>query len=272
MNKANEQLIILGSSRANHHYVPTVFSDSLRVSAYNAGRDQQGILYHYCVLKNVLARKSTRLVILDLLPDEFAYNPTTYNALSELLPYYNSHKELRPIINMRSYFEEYKSLSSLYRYNSLISTIIVNNILTRKDTSVQGYLPLGKKWKGSPKNVDVKPDDLLDSVKIKIFESFLSDAKNAGVKVFVFVSPRYEKTTTITSSIRKAKEICDRSSVVFNDFSQDKYFLERPDLFQNANHLNDTGAGLYSRQIASEIKSYLAGRGALNFDNFTKRN
>ena len=42
-----EELLIMGSSRAAHHYKPGIFSDSLNMSCYNCGRDGNGIILMY---------------------------------------------------------------------------------------------------------------------------------------------------------------------------------------------------------------------------------
>ena len=37
-------VLIMGSSRAHHHYVPEIISDSLGLSCYNTGKDGNGII------------------------------------------------------------------------------------------------------------------------------------------------------------------------------------------------------------------------------------
>ena len=45
--KANEEIIIMGSSRASHHYIPQIINDSLKMSSYNMGQDAMGIILMY---------------------------------------------------------------------------------------------------------------------------------------------------------------------------------------------------------------------------------
>ena len=42
--ESTEDVLIFGSSRAKHHYVPDVIEDSLKVSCYNTGEDGNGII------------------------------------------------------------------------------------------------------------------------------------------------------------------------------------------------------------------------------------
>ena len=85
MKEANEDLLIMGSSRAAHHYVPQILEDSLGMTCYNAGSDGECIYYHYCLLASMIERGHTPKVVVyevmnldDVLPFE---NNDTYNAI-----------------------------------------------------------------------------------------------------------------------------------------------------------------------------------------------
>src|ERR1700681_1259412 len=62
------ETIILGSSRAEHHYVPPVMAEILNSSCYNAGKDKQGLIYSLAMLKMMYRRYSPKEIILDLNP------------------------------------------------------------------------------------------------------------------------------------------------------------------------------------------------------------
>jgi len=47
INGVRSDILILGSSRATHHYNPSIIEDSLKMSAFNGGRDGCSIFY-YC--------------------------------------------------------------------------------------------------------------------------------------------------------------------------------------------------------------------------------
>ena len=53
--KVTEDIIIMGSSRASHHYVPEIISEELGMSCFNAGRDGNGIILQYgrCCMKDM---------------------------------------------------------------------------------------------------------------------------------------------------------------------------------------------------------------------------
>ena len=65
MELTKADLLVFGSSRANHHYVPEVFEDSLKLTFYNTGKDGSGIFItlHYCDLFcNVINQKLSFLI------------------------------------------------------------------------------------------------------------------------------------------------------------------------------------------------------------------
>ena len=50
LNESKDDIIILGSSRVSHHYIPSILTDSLGMSCYNAGSEGMCIYYHYAML------------------------------------------------------------------------------------------------------------------------------------------------------------------------------------------------------------------------------
>lgn len=63
-DEVDANILIFGSSRAAHHYVPSILSDSLDMSCYNCGMDGNGIIYGYGKLKTITARYYPKIVIL----------------------------------------------------------------------------------------------------------------------------------------------------------------------------------------------------------------
>ena len=59
-------ILILGSSRANHSFDCKVLEDSLGMSCYNAGRDGQNMAYDAMVFFSYMERHKPKMVILDI--------------------------------------------------------------------------------------------------------------------------------------------------------------------------------------------------------------
>lgn len=253
ITKADQQLIILGSSRAQHHYIPSIFKNTLKLNSYNAGCDGMTFLYYYSIFKSILARESPKVVIVDLLPTEFVKSDKNYTCLASLLPYYNSDPAIRPVLNLRSPFERVKSLSNLYRYNSIIGPLIRDLMIG--EHANDGYIPLygGLEENAALGNANSSGNDI-DSIMVNKFEDMIQTAKASNLKLFVFISPTYQDYRYPQKSISIAESICSMEGVYFKDFSQDKLFLNKPEYFANTFHLNNKGASIYSKIIASDIE------------------
>src|ERR1700750_706899 len=89
IDSVKSDVLILGSSRALHHYDPNIIQDSLHMTAYNGGRDGCEMFYDYGVLTSALKRYHPKLVVLDMRPSEFEKDQDGYDRLNMLLPYYD---------------------------------------------------------------------------------------------------------------------------------------------------------------------------------------
>lgn len=259
IEKTKADILIFGSSRANHHYHPIVFEKRLNQSCYNAGRDGNFIFYHYAVLKGVLARYSPKIVILDFVRGEFIRYPDSYDKLSSLLPYYKTHPEMRSIIELKSTYEKIKLLSSIYPYNSSVVAIAVGNtkINMQKKSDINGYMPIKKVWDGLISIDSNYSKNELDHTKIDLYESFIQDCKNSKVKVFIICSPYPVKSNHADYSIILGKEIAKKYNVTFLDYSNDSIFINNPKLFADIGHLNDDGAHLFSNRLIDTISQII---------------
>src|ERR1700744_3385387 len=79
--------VVLGSSRASHHYDPHVFEQKLNASFYNGGRDAQGIFYSCAVASAIINRYTPKCIIIDVRPGDFSGDDE--GKLAPLLPYHN---------------------------------------------------------------------------------------------------------------------------------------------------------------------------------------
>ncbi len=257
MEKTMEDVLIFGASRANHHYVPEIFGDSLKMTFYNTGRDGNGIFYQAALLKSVLKRYTPKIIILDY-KGEFWKGPLEYDQMSSLMPYYRTHKEIRPIIELRSPYEKLKLGSETYPFNSQILTIAMGNLDINKTRNAdnKGYVPLEATHAPELKVYTSTASYEVDSNKVNAFKDFVTSAKASGAKVYVVYSPLYQKLARYQEN-EICSEICAREKIPFFDFSRDTFFLQRGNLFYDGVHLNHKGAILFSNIIAGKIKAGL---------------
>ena len=257
MEKTEADILVFGSSRANHHYIPEIFEDSLKMTFYNTGRDGNGIFFQTAVLRSALKRYTPKLIIIDYY-GEFAKNEEAYDGLQSLLPYYRTHEEIRKFITLKSSFERIKLISEIYPFNSQILSIAIGNLEVNKKRydDNKGYVPLYTVWQSkidTISNYQVYP---VDSGKIIALREFLNLAKKSEIRVLVIYSPIFQKFEK-KQEIEICRDICSIENVPFWDYSKDTLFLNHSNIFRDVQHLNNNGAKFFSNLIVNRIKNDL---------------
>ncbi len=256
LDSTKAELLIFGSSTANHHYNPSIFEKRMNISAYNTGRDGNTIFYNYAVFQSVIKRYIPKIAILDFNVGEFKLKDDNYDRISSLLPYYKSNPELDSIIQLKSPYEKYKLLSKIYPFNSLLFTIIIGNTDFNKTrdniNDDKGYVPLSHVW-----NTQISTDSelgyKLDSNKINLLKSLVEKSKNNGIQLYISISPRFIKYKGEDLSVKIVRKIANECNIPFFDFSKDTLFWKHNEYFADKFHLNNTGATVFSNKVINKI-------------------
>lgn len=263
LNDNKSGILVMGSSRANHHYIPWIFESRLKTSCFNAGMDGQGIVYSYAELKCILKRYKPQTVILDFNLREFIKDPESYERLSVLFPYYKDYPELKPIVDLMGPYERIKLQSNIYPYNSNFLSILIHgtefNKKERGEEDNKGFIPMEGALKepvqtGSPDKYE------LDYTKIEMFKQFITTLKKSGIKLYIVCSPYFMNFSNPDKSLSLGMDIASKYNVPFYDFSQSKMFLEHPELFSDKGHLNLKGAEMFSGLFINKIVESTGGK------------
>ncbi|MDO9256705.1 MAG: hypothetical protein Q7U54_14395 [Bacteroidales bacterium] len=249
-------VLVFGSSRANHHYVPEVFEDSLKMSFYNTGRDGNSILYTLAVFNSITNRYTPKVIIIDMMMMELYYNAQSYERLASLLPYYNNHPELQSVVQLRGPFEKYKLLSSIYPFNSSLLTIAVGNLELNKKRKEdnKGYVPL---YNGLTDTTRISLDEIsliIDSTNIEALKFICNYSKEKNILLLLVHSPLYAKSKLINTS-KIFDKIAKENGAYYLNYMHNQLFVNQPEYFRDQVHLNDEGAKLFSSIITHRIKS-----------------
>ncbi len=257
MDSTEAEILIFGSSRATHHFVPEVLEDSLNMTCYNTGRDGTGIIFQTGVLLSILNRYTPKIIILDYF-GSFEKNNVAYNSSTSLLPYYRTHKEIRKIVDLNGSYEKIKLVSEIYPFNSQILSIFMGNleINKKRHSENKGYVPLFRVWKNEIDTITANGMYEADSSKIYALKYFLDLAKRSGAKVVVIYSPVFQESE-INQDTDICSNICALEKVPFWDFSKDTLFLDNRYLFDDLVHLNNNGAMIFSKLVVEKIKKIL---------------
>jgi hypothetical protein len=257
LEESRAELMIFGSSSANHHFVPEIIGAGLQMSVYNQGRDSMEILYDTAILRGILRRHSPRVAILNLTPSELSA-VDSYDKLSVLLPFYRQHPEMRPIIRLRSGFEPWKMLSRVYPYNSTFLALFAGLGGKRNVRPQTGYVPLFRTTTAAKEDWKTfKEEPVLDANRVGALESFIVSCRNNKVALFVVFSPWLHARTDTTATIAAATRLCGRYRVPVFNHILDPEFLGRTELFADEGHLNHQGAEKFSGIMVRRISSHL---------------
>ena len=249
-------VLIFGASRAQQQYNPTYFEDTLQLTCYNVGRDGTSFFYHYAILQSVLKRYTPKVIVLDCEYAALKNASSSYERLSVLLPLYKDHPEMQNIINLRSRYEKYKFLSSIYPYNSMLFKIAVANLQSNKkeQEDIKGYVPLLRSINEPIKTFDYTEQYELDSVKINMLNSFIDECHQRNIKLYFVCSPYYMKTIGTDYSLAVTQKVAAEKNVPFFDYSKDTMYFNNPQYFDDTVHLNMNGSKIFSSAIAAKIK------------------
>lgn len=248
-----EPVVIMGSSRASHHYDPRILADTLGLKAYNAGADGNGIVHAYMQLTEILRRYTPSIIIYDFYGQyDYATEPDLTKYLQPQRPYYGKGNDaLDSVFISIDSTERFKMLCNSYRYNSRIINLL-SDYLHPRNQNIMGYLPL-ESTEMTLQKPKPWPSHEIDAQKLEYMRRFAEKCKNAGTQLYIIVSPYYFPTADpqIPTELTKIFQIY--GAKVLNYSEATEYSANR-EYWSDTNHLSSLGAEAFTRQIASEIK------------------
>lgn len=259
LNEVNTPVVIVGSSRAAHHYVSQMIEDSCDMQVYNVARDGCFFTYNYCVINSILDRYSPKIIIWE---NDFNYlYQGVEDPLEDLYPYYSKNKWITGVINEECLWKERVRLSSnLYLYNSCVHRILMRYISRNSfvDGTQKGYLPLMPKAQLQPLELthEKETHHQLCQKKMERVRATLIRASENHVKLVIVDSPKYKICNQNNSSTKMMHKICDECGALFLDNSQLPEILSHVEYFNDAVHMNDDGAKIYTNIFISQIKDF----------------
>lgn len=254
-NVSEDSILIMGSSRANHHYIPDSIANALNMSAYNCGIDGNGIILAYSFLNNIIRRGACpKLIIYDYFPPFDLYeNDDRTKALSHLKPEFDK-PGIKEIIDDIDSDEFIKLHFAAYRYNSIFIQVFSDAVNPRQSVT-KGYKALS----GSIQGRFARPakDGLknIDPVKLKYFRKFLKLAVDNNIRIIFVTSPYFHRTDSSQNYHSLLDSVVDTRSYRYFDFLNNPEFTEQKDLFTDPSHMNDAGAKKFTKALIDSIFS-----------------
>lgn len=255
VDSVSEDVLLMGTSRCNLHYVPSIISDSIGLSVYNGGIDASNNIYaHYLILNHILAIHKPKVICLEVMTNDFAEQEAPFSTVTFFAPYFGLNEGADSVFRLAGTYWKY-SISHLYRYNAKAASNIAGLVINRQKGGDNGYIPSPQpacfpdslQYSDTPKKIDL--------MKLKYVQKFISLCHNNGVKLVFMVSPTYTEVSSDYYDVLKG--IAKKNDIPFLDYHTKGLFLDHPDYFRDPSHLWDKGARAYSSIFASDLKRVL---------------
>lgn len=253
--ESNEDIVIMGSSRASHHYVPQILSDSLGMSCFNAGQDGNGIILQYGRWKMISERYTPKVLIYDVTPSFDLEQNDNMAYIDRLKPFCDDY-DVKNFVTGIFPVERWKLYSQMYRYNYKFLEMI-SDCEKDKSNSRKGYIPLhGQMNKKVVEGRTVFNISRItyDETKLHYFECLILDCQKKNTKLIFVVSPYFKGGIYNKESFMPIIEMAEKYDVPFYYFN-DSDFINHPGYYKDSHHLNDEGAEAFTVDFIHRIAS-----------------
>jgi hypothetical protein len=258
-------VVIVGSSTANSHYIPSTFADSLsnlygeKLIGFNAGAQNQGIPYCKAILSGVFERCHPKMVVMDIQPGQL-FQPLSELQKKDFRPYYHYNENVKKILDDNSSFMgKVELMSNMYCENCEIIKLLFALRTFGKNSSsdVTGFerrdeiLDKMPALSTIPVDKEAKPtctNDLLDIVT-------MCSANNCDL--VLVISPYLNGEYSSSYYEDYLKSLCEKNEIRLLDYMNDESFQDYK-LFRDARHLNYSGAQVLSQRVCSDIRKLMS--------------
>ncbi len=262
----NANMVITGSSRAYVHVSPRILDSSLHMNAYNLGMNGTKFLMQYDRFKIYLKHnKKPRYVIQTLDFSMLAENYELY-AYQQFLPYLSDPdiKEMTEKYKGKFGFGEY--YFPMFKYNNQ-GALVVEGLKSFAGRGGKG--PKYKGYEGQPKPWDaafatttassagMSPyDQVVDSLSLAKFNEFMALCSRENIKVILVFPPVYSEYIPVFKNRVEILHLFESTAAKYNfpmlNFLDDELCADKH-MFYNSQHLNKTGAEIFSRKLAQKL-------------------
>lgn len=256
VEKVDADVVVIGSSKASHHYVPQMLEDSLGMTAYNCGQDGCFFLYQNCIINMILDRYTPKMILWDIQPGSFAGEDYSleYQNMRYLSPYYPANTWAESYINSESPKMRYRMMSRMFAFNSKVLNYVFP-LVTHSSVTENGYLPLdtdGYLYPEMGKQAEI--EEVVNRTYLDLLDKTMKRCKEKGVELRMYISPAFTQKSALTTVAEEeigSVAICN--NVSFTNAHSDDSFMQDATLFKDACHLNDKGAKLYTTRVIEDV-------------------
>lgn len=255
--KINKDILIFGSSRAQHNLYSDIIEDSLKKSTYNLGYRGCNINFQLFLLKSVLKHnKKPQIIVLTVDDDrEFVTEKTLqfrYDKLYPLVKYQEItneliyRKEISPfaagLYSARIGWEQFSKPKSISKYDTWTKagTVLLDFTAVDFDKKMQPF----KKY-----NIKLELPE-----RLAAFKEFQLICQKESIQLFIFIPPNF--TIQNKEFVRRVKDLLLDDTTPF--YSENSNLFRNSNYFSDRSHLNKLGAIVYTNEIIKYLKSWPA--------------
>jgi hypothetical protein len=268
--RVNADVIISGSSRATYHYDPRTIESITEHTAYNIGRAGTQTDVQLAVLKAYLEHnRKPKLVVHNLDAFSFVtsrkvYDPALYVPYLGDKEIYGPLLQIDPDIAKSRYIPLYGYVVEDMNFTWAEGLRALLGISPKQDYFL-GFSPRDIQWTDDfGKFKANNPNGVGFAVEhggLQALEQLIQVCKENEIPLVLVYSPEYKGMQEITSNRTEIfahfRDLASRYHVPLWDYSDWKYDDDRS-FFYNSQHLNATGAELFSRDLADRLRIYFA--------------
>ena len=249
--QSKDDILVLGSSRAQDHYIPSIITENIGMSCFNGGQEGNGIIMQYGRWLMIKKRYIPKLVVYDITTDFDLVEDDKLRYIDRLKLYADDKDVMNYIADIAP-LERLKMRSQLYRYNYKFLEIL-SDYIAGKPMLYNGWELVKGQLKPQIREKKAAPEQKIDydDVKLRYLEKLIEEVQGCGSKMIVSVSPYWQSVGNY--DFTKLKELCSRHNVPFHNY-QETELCSNPTIFSDSYHMNDKGAKLFTEIFCDDIK------------------
>ena len=241
----NYDVVILGSSRANNHFVPELF-EKKGLKTFNYGMSGAH-LFEASLLLKLMAERNYKIKTVILEADLGLCNEKESEAIAaKFLPYIH-HSEI-----IKAHFSEQENFNELYyipfyRYidfDALIGFREMYNTATGKPTNILdhlGYHPLTSNKRGNMKN-DIRA---LKPIRNKYYEEIKQICKQNNYNLISVMTPMCTNV--------KGLDYFEKANKIYPEIHNLENVVQGDQYFSSCGHMNDAGARMFTSIVIEKF-------------------
>lgn len=266
--KDYNELIFVGSSRAECHFNTRIFDSITGLNSYNIGISGSNNSFTFGILKSYLSeRKAPKIAVMNI---DFHFSNESSDTIYEFprfFPYLDNDILFNELTKRDKRFYAFKyipfySLPFLgEKYLNCAFRGYFNKPSSYDLSCYKGFQYINPiEYKQIDKADTIRYTASLLKENADYLDSIISLCKSKKIELYFVVSPAHtivsKRIINLEEHLDKFKVIADKSSIPFFNYTEDS-ICSQDNLFADLYHMKKEGADLFTAKFSKEFKSLL---------------